>query len=129
MANFKLLSKFIDEIESIDEFSRKSFFKEEKLIFAVESGLNYKGINVGRSWVQICTKIHDGLFFDDKLLKSTNKFNYEKLKDDIKSMYDIELIMIYGRELLDDNLIQRTNEYYGLNFTLEDYLESKSEGN
>lgn len=125
MANFKLLSKFIDAIDSIDEFSRKSFFKEEKLIFAVESGLNYKGINVGRSWNQICTKIHDGLFFDDKLLKSTNKFNYEKLKDDIKSMDDIELIMIYGRELLDDILVQRINEHYGLDFTLEDYLESK----
>lgn len=125
MANFKLLSKFIDAIDSIDEFSRKSFFKEEKLIFAVESGLNYKGINVGRSWVQPCTKIHDGLFFDDKLLKSTNKFNYEKLKDDIKSMDDIELIMIYGRELLDDHLIQIINEHYGLDFTLEDYLESK----
>ena len=123
MANFKLLSKFID---AIDNHVNECFCFNSDFIFRTHQYKLSSNIEIfiDFSCYRFCTMNRNSLELSLSSF-NTRYFNYTKLKDDIKSMDDIELIMIYGRELLDDILVQRINEHYGLDFTLEDYLESK----
>lgn len=101
-SNFRILSLFVDALESD---TNKEFCDEKSnRMFRLEIDQRIKYIDVDIGFMNEILKFYgESIIFD--LDFKIQRLNYEKLKDDIKTMDDIEFTLVYGRELTDENLL------------------------
>lgn len=101
-SNFRILSLFLDTLESD---TNKEFCDEKSnRLFRLEIDQRIKYIDVDIGFMNEILKFNgESIIFD--LDFKIQRLNYEKLKDDIKTIDDIEFTLVYGRELTDENLL------------------------
>lgn len=101
-SNFRILSLFVDALESD---TNKEFHDEKSnRLFRLEIDQRIKYIDVDIGFMNEILKFNgESIIFD--LDFKIQRLNYEKLKDDIKTIDDIEFTLVYGRELTDENLL------------------------
>lgn len=120
-SNFKILSLFIDAL-SLDESIR--FYQDKELIYQMYKDYKSKYIDIKKELCEILYFDGDSIIFDKLIFKKNIVVDFNQIKDDIKTMDDLEFTIKYGRDLTDDSLLMTFNEAFDSKMNVDNFLEA-----